>query len=664
MAWMIPATVPPEATPGERRVFEALAALPEGYTVCYRRLFPGRQFAQEPDFVVIGLDIGLIVLEVKDWRGPQPPEGYGQKNPLAQAKGYVDGLRDLVRKRGFPVLVEAEGIHSGDLVFPCVPAVALPFIKRDQWEGLGTDLDPRHVLVREDLDPRRLPECLRKLARLYFRPRLDEGQVDFLRALVAPEMCLEPLSAARPPRQLDPLQAAIATSDLFLPPPEQSLVRDLSVRLVRGVAGSGKTLLLLIRAKLIHRLKPSWRILVLTYNRDLAQFLREWLSRLGGDPATLEITHFHKWCFDLLREAGDRREILDERARLRLVEQAVQEAPRTAPIYPEIAAKEIAWIKEYLKVPFQENYLAAKRTGRGDRLTRNTRLAMLEIFDRYQRLLQEAGKRDWEDVPLGVLALIEAGRLSAPRYHAILVDESQDFAPTWFQVILRMLRPDTHLLFLVGDGAQRVYRRDLSWSRIGIPLAGRSRILRRVYRNTVEIARYAIACAEDRRSVAEDLAEYGEEWIEAELDHPWARHGPEPVLRGFDGAEGERRFLVSEIRTLLNQGHSPRDILVLQARRDSATHTAEALRQDGIPAAIVKERGLTFEPPTVNVCTYHSAKGLEFPIVFCSMTHLFTESRRGDRQDDPRQMEAEAARLLYVGMTRARDLLYVTYQTG
>ncbi len=40
MAWMIPATVPPDAMPGERRVFEALAALPDDYTVCYRRLFP------------------------------------------------------------------------------------------------------------------------------------------------------------------------------------------------------------------------------------------------------------------------------------------------------------------------------------------------------------------------------------------------------------------------------------------------------------------------------------------------------------------------------------------------------------------------------------------------------------------------------------------------
>jgi len=91
---------------------------------------------------------------------------------------------------------------------------------------------------------------------------------------------------------------------------------------------------------------------------------------------------------------------------------------------------------------------------------------------------------------------------------------------------------------------------------------------------------------------------------------------------------------------------------------------AESLRAHGIAAAAVKESGLTFEPPTVNVCTYHSAKGLEFPVVFCSMTTLFPEGRGSAPPEAPARVEAEAARLLYVGMTRARDLPYVTYRSG
>jgi superfamily I DNA/RNA helicase len=179
----------------------------------------------------------------------------------------------------------------------------------------------------------------------------------------------------------------------------------------------------------------------------------------------------------------------------------------------------------------------------------------------------------------------------------------------------------------------------------------------------VEIAEFAATGVRNTPAVAEDLAGYGEEWVEAELSHPWARHGSPPTLRGFQTPAAERAYVVAEIRALLSRGRSASDILVLQARRETAAPTAQALRREGVPAAIVKKSGLTFEPPAVNVCTYHSGKGLEFPVVFCSMTHLFPDSRRRGDPEDAKQKEAEAARLLYVGMTRARDLLYVTYQT-
>ncbi|HSB72712.1 MAG TPA: 3'-5' exonuclease [Candidatus Methylomirabilis sp.] len=288
------------------------------------------------------------------------------------------------------------------------------------------------------------------------------------------------------------------------------------------------------------------------------------------------------------------------------------------------------------------------------------RRTILRILERYEERLRSRNCCDWGDVPLRVLELISAGRIAAPRYHALLVDETQDFAPSWFRILLRMLKPETNLLFLAGDGAQRVYRRDLCWNRLGIELRGRSRILRRVYRNTYEIATYAADWMRGA-GAAEELRRYGEEWVEAELDHAWIRHGSEPVLTGFPDPSAERKFLAGEIRTLLAAGRSPSDILILHARRNAGFATAERLKQERIPATAVKHSGLVFDPPSVNVCTYHSAKGLEFPIVFCSMTHLFPDSRASVPEDAAKEAETEAARLLYVGMTRARDRLYVTY---
>ncbi|MDT8318035.1 MAG: 3'-5' exonuclease [bacterium] len=65
------------------------------------------------------------------------------------------------------------------------------------------------------------------------------------------------------------------------------------------------------------------------------------------------------------------------------------------------------------------------------------------------------------------------------------------------------------------------------------------------------------------------------------------------------------------------------------------------------------------EEKKLTLMTLHAAKGLEFPVVFMAGMEegLFPHSRS---KDDPEAMEEER-RLCYVGMTRARESLYLTY---
>lgn len=64
----------------------------------------------------------------------------------------------------------------------------------------------------------------------------------------------------------------------------------------------------------------------------------------------------------------------------------------------------------------------------------------------------------------------------------------------------------------------------------------------------------------------------------------------------------------------------------------------------------------------VNMLTIHSSKGLEFPVVFLVGMEegLFPHSRS---MMDPMQMEEER-RLAYVGITRAKQQLYLTYTSS
>ena len=66
MAFTIPETIPiGTGTPGERRVFTNFRdGLPEDYLLDYYVAVQGRY----PDFIIVGPDLGVIVLEIKDWR--------------------------------------------------------------------------------------------------------------------------------------------------------------------------------------------------------------------------------------------------------------------------------------------------------------------------------------------------------------------------------------------------------------------------------------------------------------------------------------------------------------------------------------------------------------------------------------------------------------------
>jgi len=81
------ASLDSRVTPGERRVFVALRDhLPEDYLVYYDVAVDGRH----PDFIIVGPDPGLAVLEVKDWPLKSILEIRTERVRLRQAKGELE----------------------------------------------------------------------------------------------------------------------------------------------------------------------------------------------------------------------------------------------------------------------------------------------------------------------------------------------------------------------------------------------------------------------------------------------------------------------------------------------------------------------------------------------------------------------------------------------
>jgi superfamily I DNA/RNA helicase len=215
---------------------------------------------------------------------------------------------------------------------------------------------------------------------------------------------------------------------------------------------------------------------------------------------------------------------------------------------------------------------------------------------------------------------------------------------------------------LVGDGTQRIFTRGFSLRGLGVEIAGRSLVLRKNYRNTRQILEAAFPLVADAWN--RDMSE-GE--INPELASPVfsVREGPRPAIVRCRGITDEERFVRKEVRYLLGTGrYSPREICVM-ARNDTIRQRAlAALEEAGIPALHYRAEdadGL-MEPDKVRVSSLHSAKGHEYAAVFIPGLVDGVLPQRSATTDD--ELAAERA-VLYVGITRARDIVYLSHsETG
>ncbi|MGD8997548.1 MAG: 3'-5' exonuclease, partial [Anaerolineae bacterium] len=99
---------------------------------------------------------------------------------------------------------------------------------------------------------------------------------------------------------------------------------------------------------------------------------------------------------------------------------------------------------------------------------------------------------------------------------------------------------------------------------------------------------------------------------------------------------------------------------VLELRNVAADYDNHSLAEFLIDVALVSDvDNLSGDVDAPTLLTLHSAKGLEFPIVLITGLEegLLPHSRSFD---EPEEL-AEERRLAYVGLTRARDRLFLTY---
>lgn len=322
--------------------------------------------------------------------------------------------------------------------------------------------------------------------------------------------------------------------------------------------------------------------------------------------------------------------------------QWIDEYKRGDPTVRQLDAKfvedELNWIKE-IGVPDLQTYLAIERKGRGKqgRLLKSAREQIYGLLEEYQNYLKQNEFIDWTDVPHLVLEGINENKIKPPNFDAILIDEAQDFAPVWVQVVAKLIKPEQGVIILADDPAQSIYR-FYSWKEKGVHVVGRTRWLKIPYRNTYEIYEAAYQLIATDANLQKSLEDQGL-LVVPDLSHSAMRHGPKPLIQRFNNFDDEIVNIRSSIDLLLQQGIDSRQIAVLHRHRSGVKRLEEGLKGHD-----------------VHTNTFHAFKGLEFDTVFLSQLQETLV-----RNASEAEMSGER-RLVYMAMTRARQQLFMGYQ--
>ena len=312
-------------TSGEKRVARRLEALLEDdYLVWYD--IPVGSKRRYPDFIILHPSRGLLFLEVKDWK-PETLKNISKSSvSLLTGKGLVTKAHPLeqVRQCAYqvldilsadPQLCQTSDSYKGNLILPYGWGVVFTNITRRQIEKAIPDesresLLPDHLMIYKDeitagTDAESFQEQLWGMFNYHFGGALTLPEIDRIRWHLFPEIRIGGGESYdlfdENPDQGVTVEQALPDIIKIMDIQQEQLARSLGDghRVIHGVAGSGKTLILGYRC--LHLAQTMNKpILVLCFNITLAANLRAFISSRGID-GQVQVYHFHDWCGQQLK---------------------------------------------------------------------------------------------------------------------------------------------------------------------------------------------------------------------------------------------------------------------------------------------------------------------------------------------------------------------------
>ncbi|MFP4521513.1 MAG: ATP-dependent helicase [Fibrobacterota bacterium] len=411
--------------------------------------------------------------------------------------------------------------------------------------------------------------------------------------------------------------------------------------LILAGAGSGKTAVTVRRiAYLISKgISPS-SILALTFTRKAAEELKdrtgEFINRIPGNPdSRVTAGTFHSVCLSILRE--------NKKVRVasgRELNSILKKAMDFLPEYPGIP-----------DIRSAQRAIDLIRNGKSDILNDECLDYAHKLNSVYYGFKLKCNAYDFSDIiEETVRMFLENENIledCRKRFRYLLIDEYQDTNDIQYR-FSRLLAGKSPNVFAVGDDDQSIYSfrgadiKNILNFRKDYPDAEIIK-LETNYRSSGNILAAANSVFKNKPKELRKALR-----VNHVTKEPLFLENRKVRIKFFKNCNDEHAFILSEIEKIHRQDGLPPGSFAVLYRNNS---TGEIFRERTRSSLAEPQLKKLYE--TIILSTLHASKGLQYPVVF------FTGLEEGICPFGAANIEEER-RLFYVGITRARFILYLS----
>lgn len=406
------------------------------------------------------------------------------------------------------------------------------------------------------------------------------------------------------------------------------------VCLVRANVGSGKTTVLIEKIRYFHEKKgvPLERMTILTFTNKAADEIGQRLQESGNNIGTFHSVAFHLLQEELpLEELGyaNEFEVCLPEEELQLAEQLIAEQ--------KLKIK----YKNRLQKRLEEFYAKGK--------TKNYKDDFLKLAELLTKEKKRQNKMSYEDLLKNTVLLLKRHpEFKRPAW--IIIDEIQDCDERQLEMIQELKGPETRI-FAVGDPNQVIY----SW---------RGSVFNIFYRLKALYQAKELSLPVNYRSsgtILKAAARFQETGMALEGTR---EQGEKITIRNHYDPFQEALYLADKIKGMHAKGVPYEEIAIFYRLQSQSETLKKVFEEEKVSCWVSqKEDGQENTEKlenAVNLMTLHASKGLEFSHVFIIGVNNGLIPLNPKKEAE----EEEERRLFYVGLTRAKESLELSYYTS